>query len=94
MDNGDATDQTTEVTPGQLRAARALLGWSRERAAHECGVGWATLGRLERDERTPRSATVDSIVRTLEAHGVRFLRDGSWAGAAKEDSETDMPPSA
>ena len=87
MDTSNISDQTAEVTPAQLRAARALLGWSREHAALECGVGWATLGRLERDERSPRSSTLDGIVRTFEGHGVRFFRNEFGACVAIADGQ-------
>lgn len=76
----------THVTPAQLRAARALLDWSRDRAALECGIGRATLGRMERDERVPRSSTMDGVIGTFESHGVRFFRNGNLACVAIEDT--------
>ena len=36
------------LTPAQLRAARALLGWSREDLADKSGVGAETVKNLER----------------------------------------------
>lgn len=38
----------------RVRARRTELGWSQERAAHECGVHWTYLGQVERGQRSPR----------------------------------------
>lgn len=82
MNLESGTADQLEVTSGQLRAARALLGWSRELAADRCGVGSATLARIERDELTPRNATLQGIVRTFQDHGIRFFRDDFGLGVA------------
>ena len=39
------------VTSAQLRAARAYLGWTMEKAALACGLNRRTIIRLENDER-------------------------------------------
>ena len=39
------------VTSAQLRAARAYLGWTMEKAAMACGLNRRTIIRLENDER-------------------------------------------
>ena len=36
--------------PVQIRAARALLGWSQSELAQRAGVGLATLQRLEQSQ--------------------------------------------
>jgi transcriptional regulator with XRE-family HTH domain len=41
----------TMVTSAQLRAARAYLGWTMEKAAIACGLHRRTIIRLENDER-------------------------------------------
>src|SRR5690348_3900501 len=38
------------VTSAQLRAARAYLGWTMEKAAMACGLHRRTIIRLENDE--------------------------------------------
>ena len=62
----------------QLRAARALLGWSQEELASASGVSKPTIARLELGE----SGTVGGYVGTreklkaaLEAAGVIFVEE-------------------
>ena len=60
------------VTPAQLRAARAFLGWNMERAATEAGIHRRTMVRLENDasyvERQPAS-----LKRLVEAYRARRI---------------------
>ena len=60
------------IRPEQVRAARALLDWSREELSGACGVPPRTLHRLERGEGEPQRRTVDAIRAALEAAGVVF----------------------
>lgn len=65
----------------QVRAARALLGWSQTQFAAACGLPLATLHRLEIGQTKPRRATVEAIRRGLEAAGVVLIEPdgaGSW----------------
>lgn len=80
MHSIDSSRDVDTITPGQLRAARALLGWSREKASAECGVGWATLSRFERGERIPLSTTLEAVVEAFSAAGILFFRDGDMVG--------------
>lgn len=59
----------------QVRAARALLGWSQTRLAEQAGVSLITVKRLESsNEPFPaRYSTVLAIVDTLEKAGIDFL---------------------
>ena len=62
----------------QLRVARALLGWSRNRLAAAAGVGPRSVARIETGK--PSRATVVAAIRSaLEYAGVEF---------------TDEPPGA
>lgn len=69
------------ISVRQLKAARALLGWSQDDMAARSGLSRTTLGRLEMaDERLGGYATTrDKIVSTFEAAGITFLAedDGS-----------------
>ncbi|MCJ2068523.1 helix-turn-helix domain-containing protein [Methylobacterium sp. J-030] len=62
----------------QLRAARALLGWSQERLADASGVSIPTIKRLEPGEGLvqTRVDTLDKLRRALEAAGVEFTNGG------------------
>ena len=68
------------VTAGQVRAARGLLGWSREQLSAASGVPTRTLDRLEAEvSERPRVATLKPIVAALTAAGIEFL-DGNGGG--------------
>ncbi len=58
----------------QIRAARALLGWSQQRLADEAGLSAITVKRLEASDETlqARFETVMRIKGAVEAAGVVF----------------------
>lgn len=62
----------------QLRAARALLGWSQERLSEASGVSIPTIKRLEPGAGLvqTRVDTLDKLRRALEAAGVEFTNGG------------------
>jgi transcriptional regulator with XRE-family HTH domain len=72
----EASDNGKKYAAGkeQIRAARALLGWSREKLAMESGVPMRTLSRYEEGEGNARTITGDQIQGTLEAAGVEFRK--------------------
>ena len=61
----------------QIRAARALLGWSQSQLASAAGVGLATLQRIEQSEGVVKGkfATVFKIQKALEKAGIHFTDD-------------------
>ena len=63
------------ITSGQIRAARALLRWSSAQLSESCGVGTATIKRLEVMEGVPTGQvrTLMAIKEALEAAGVEFI---------------------
>jgi predicted transcriptional regulator len=61
------------ITASQLKAARALLAWSRVRLAVKSGVGDGVIARFERGQCVPPGATLERLMRALEAGGVAFL---------------------
>jgi transcriptional regulator with XRE-family HTH domain len=63
------------LTPSQLRAARALVGWSREDLAKKSGVGAPTVKDFELNGSDPRQGTVHKWQRALEAAGVLFIEE-------------------
>ena len=77
-----------KISPAQLRAARALLGWTRERLAQRCGVAPRTLARLEHSPRRPRKRTLAAIVKAFQAGGLEFLgeKDGGPGVTIRRDA--------
>jgi len=65
------------ISSSQIRAARALLGWSGQELAVKSGVGVATLRRYELQEGIPAANTsvLLSIKNCLENHGIEFTGD-------------------
>ena len=63
------------ITSGQIRAARALLRWSSTQLSERCGVGTATIKRLEVMEGVPSGQvrTILAIKETLESAGIEFV---------------------
>jgi transcriptional regulator with XRE-family HTH domain len=66
----------TGVSPEQIRAARALLGWSRERLAGTAGISPNSVARVETGKPC-RASTLAAIQTALEYAGVEFARDGT-----------------
>jgi transcriptional regulator with XRE-family HTH domain len=63
------------LTPAQLRAARALLGWSQEDLADRCGgaATSATIKRFETGKSDPKQSTLIAWRRALSKAGVVFI---------------------
>jgi transcriptional regulator with XRE-family HTH domain len=61
----------------QIRAARALLGWSQGQLARRAGVGPATLQRIEQSDGIVKGnfSTIIKIQKALEQAGIRFTED-------------------
>jgi len=60
----------------QIRAARALLGWSAREAADFSGVSLPTIQRLEKNSgisNTAQSRTLIDLKRAFEEAGVEFI---------------------
>lgn len=62
------------ITSRQVRAARALLGWTQEMLADKALVALTTLKRVESESGLPvREDTVHQVVKALEGAGIVFL---------------------
>jgi DNA-binding XRE family transcriptional regulator len=70
------------IIPAQIRAGRALLGWSQEQLAEEAEVGLSTIRDAESERRAADSQAVGSIRRALWNGGVVFAagREGEGPG--------------
>jgi len=60
-------------TGKQIRAARALLDWDAVDLATRVGIRRETVLSVENNTATPRSATVEKIVRVFNDAGIEFL---------------------
>lgn len=80
------------LTAAQIRAARALLGWSQPALAKASGISLPTIVRMEGQQGPGRSSAgnVDAVRRALEAAGVVFLEgddaDGTGPGVRLKPS--------
>jgi ribosome-binding protein aMBF1 (putative translation factor) len=62
------------ITSRQVRAARALLGWTQEMLADKALVALTALKRLESNRLKVREDTRDQVRRALEAAGLSSWR--------------------
>ena len=79
------------VTSRQVRAARALLGWTQELLADKALVALTALKRLESDRLSVRDATWDAVRKALEAAGIVLLSSGRGKGVMLVRQETRQP---
>ena len=61
------------LTPAQLRAARSLVGWTRDDLAGRSGVFANTIKNFESGTSDPKLSTLHKWRRALEAAGVMFI---------------------
>ena len=64
------------VTSYQMRAARALLGWSQQMLADRALVAINTVRAIEQNKPYPKDDTLDAVRRALEKAGISFLFEG------------------
>lgn len=64
------------ITARQIRAARALLGWSQQQLADKAIVSLNALTRLERQETDARVSTLSAIQKALINAGIEFIPAG------------------
>jgi transcriptional regulator with XRE-family HTH domain len=60
----------------QIRAARALLGWSQGYLAEGIGVSRPTVADIEGGKREPHPATLTVLMTELAAAGIDFTERG------------------
>ena len=66
----------TSVAIAQLRAARAMLGWTRRRLAVAARVHRQSIGDIETGRVEPQRGTKQRLVAALESAGVVFAENG------------------
>jgi predicted transcriptional regulator len=61
------------ITPRQIRAARALLGWSQQQLADKAIVSLNAVVRLESGVVDSRISTMQAVQKALVKAGIEFL---------------------
>lgn len=70
-----------QISAGQIRAGRGLIGISQTELAELASVSRATIADFERGTRTPHQSNMDALRTALEAAGVEFIpENGGGAG--------------
>jgi predicted transcriptional regulator len=64
------------ITPRQIRAARALLGWSQQHLADKAIVSLNAVTRLERSDVDSRMSTIAAVQNALAKASVEFIDAG------------------
>jgi transcriptional regulator with XRE-family HTH domain len=81
MNDGGSRTQQRMLTPKQLRAARALAGWTRAELARRSGVAVPTITGFELQGADSKISTLQKLRRALEVAGVEFIDDGDKSDA-------------
>lgn len=68
------------ISAAQMRAGRALLGWSQADLAKRANVGPSTVADFERGQRTPIANTAAAMRSVLEDAGITFRPGGAIVG--------------
>ncbi|MGE0108453.1 MAG: multiprotein-bridging factor 1 family protein [Bdellovibrionales bacterium] len=63
----------TSIAPEQMRAARGLLGWSRNELAQKAGTSAETIKNIEHGVYSPKKETLAAIVSTFLRNGIQFV---------------------
>lgn len=61
------------ITARQIRAARALLGWSQQELADRAIISPNALNRLERELVDSRTSTLAAVQNALVKGGIEFI---------------------
>lgn len=80
------------LSPAHVRAARAVLAWSRKKLAEVSGVARSTVIDFERGSQATSEENLKAILDALQANGIEFGSDGKVLGpAVPMISESDRP---
>jgi transcriptional regulator with XRE-family HTH domain len=78
----------------QIKAARAMLDWSREDLAAATGLSLSTIRSLEAGTISPRQATYQTILQAVEENGLEFTDREGVRARARDLLLFDGPDSA
>ncbi|MDE2111481.1 MAG: helix-turn-helix domain-containing protein [Alphaproteobacteria bacterium] len=65
------------VTSRQIRAARALLGWTQQTLADKALVAINTVRAIENNRPYPKSDSITAVHQALAKAGIVFLPNGT-----------------
>lgn len=68
------------ITPGQIRAARALSGLTQAELASAAGISTTGLNNIERGASDPKSSTLEAIAVAFLTEGVELFEDNNFYG--------------
>lgn len=60
----------------QIRAARALLGWTQAALAENAGLSEISVKNIERGVAAPKASTMAALITAIEKGGVEFTNGG------------------
>lgn len=70
----------TLITPGQISAARTLLGWSQAQLAVAAEISRATMMRIEAGATDTKASSLRAIEATLVGAGIEIVHAGDGKG--------------
>ena len=73
-----STAERNSLSPGQCRAGRAFVNWSRSDLARLSKVSERTLADFERGGSHPRRLTEDALIATFNRAGVYFVENAEY----------------
>src|ERR1700686_4029415 len=68
------------LSPAQVKAARALLGWNQQDLAQKANLGPSTVADFERGKRSPVANNLEAMRAAFENAGVSLLPGGAMVG--------------
>jgi transcriptional regulator with XRE-family HTH domain len=86
--------RSSDFSPSQSKAARALLGWSQSDLAREAKIGVSTVADFERDHRDPQTANVEAMRAAFEGQGITFCAGGVLNGAVPSGATSALASSS
>lgn len=76
----------------QIKAARALLGWSQDELCERSKISRATLTDLENETGDPRKSSMTAVEEAFRKHAVVFTDDGTSIGVRAPRGGRDAKP--
>lgn len=71
--NASPAARPIAISPEQMRAARGLLGWSRNELGQKAGTSAETIKNIEHGVYLPKKETLAAIVETFLRSGIQFV---------------------